>query len=117
MSFVMTKQALRLGRVAVLLLWVVLVLASYLVGPDEIRCRWPARQAGLGLIVPQTTPLAPRPQNVPACNRLSPKQQGLEDLRMAVYAVPCAARQGAPSSVLPGFLNSLSSSPVSAGLS
>jgi hypothetical protein len=43
MSFVMTKQALRLGRVAVLLLWVVLVLASYLVGSDEIRRRRHAR--------------------------------------------------------------------------
>ncbi len=116
MSSVMTKQALRLGRVAVLLLWVVLVLASYLVGSDEIRRRH-ARPAALCLIVPRTTPLAPRPQNVPARNRLSPERQCLEDLRMAVYAAPCAARQGAPSSVLPGFLNSLSSSPVSAGVS
>lgn len=58
----------------------------YLVGWDEIRRRRHARQVELGLIDPETTPLSPRPQNVPAWDSLSPEQQDLEDLRMAVYA-------------------------------
>ncbi|WOO43308.1 arylsulfatase [Rubellicoccus peritrichatus] len=58
---------------------------KYLRGWDEIRKSRYERLLQLGIIKPGTK-LSPQPNNIPDWDSLSPEQQDLEDLRMAVYA-------------------------------
>ena len=59
---------------------------KYLKGWDRLREERYQRMVEMGLLDPETAPLSPRPENVPAWDSLTPEQQNLEDLRMAVYA-------------------------------
>jgi arylsulfatase A-like enzyme len=58
----------------------------YLEGWDVLRQRRYRRQLEIGLFDNNSAPLSNRPINVPAWDSLTPAQQDLEDLRMAVYA-------------------------------
>ena len=58
---------------------------KYKIGWDELRRQRFARQKELGLF-PATTQLSPRPDNVPAWDTLSEKEQDHEDLMMATFA-------------------------------
>lgn len=60
-------------------------LGKYLGGWDELRKARFARQQALGLF-PKETRLTPRPDDVPAWETLSPREQQHEDLMMATFA-------------------------------
>lgn len=59
---------------------------QYLKGWEALRAERYARQIEIGLWDSASTSLSPRPLNIPAWDSLTPEQQNLEDLRMAVYA-------------------------------